>query len=76
MTLCPIARAVGCKKCPIVALCPLKGVIGDYIQPPPPGRTGGAGAPVRAASRQADAPVKRVAAARKATAKRRAKKRR
>ncbi len=30
MTLCPIAIAVGCSKCPIVAVCPLKGVIGDY----------------------------------------------
>ena len=30
MTLCPIAIAVGCKKCPAFAVCPLKGVIGDY----------------------------------------------
>jgi hypothetical protein len=30
MTLCPIAIAVGCRKCPIVGACPLKGVIGDY----------------------------------------------
>jgi hypothetical protein len=30
MTLCPVAIAVGCKKCPIFAVCPLKGVIGDY----------------------------------------------
>jgi hypothetical protein len=30
MTLCPIAVAVGCKKCPIFAVCPLKSVIGDY----------------------------------------------
>ena len=30
MTLCPIAMAVGCKKCPIFAVCPVKGVIGDY----------------------------------------------
>jgi len=30
MTLCPIAIAVGCKKCPIFAVCPVKGVIGDY----------------------------------------------
>jgi len=38
MTLCPIAIAVGCKKCPIFAVCPVKGVIGDYkkeeIAPP------------------------------------------
>ena len=39
MTLCPIALVAGCQKCPIVALCPLKSVIGDYQKPeeaPPP----------------------------------------
>lgn len=30
MTLCPVAIAVSCKNCPVVSLCPLKGVIGDY----------------------------------------------
>ena len=30
MTVCPIALAVGCKKCPVFAVCPVKGVIGDY----------------------------------------------
>ena len=30
MTLCPIAIAVGCRKCPIFAGCPVKGIIGDY----------------------------------------------
>jgi hypothetical protein len=30
MTLCPIALAAGCKKCPIVSVCPLKTVIGNY----------------------------------------------
>jgi hypothetical protein len=30
MTLCPIAIAAGCKKCPAFSVCPLKGVIGDY----------------------------------------------
>jgi len=30
MTLCPIAIAVGCKKCPVFAVCPVKSVIGDY----------------------------------------------
>ncbi len=29
MTICPIALAVGCKKCPIFAVCPVKSVIGD-----------------------------------------------
>jgi hypothetical protein len=30
MTLCPIAIAVGCKKCPGCNICPLKSAIGDY----------------------------------------------
>ena len=30
MTLCPIAIAVGCKKCPAFSVCPLKGTLGDY----------------------------------------------
>ena len=30
MTLCPIAIAVGCRKCPAFSVCPLKGVIGDH----------------------------------------------
>jgi hypothetical protein len=30
MTLCPIAIAVGCKKCPLFAVCPVKSIIGDY----------------------------------------------
>jgi len=29
MTLCPIAIAVGCAKCPAFKVCPLKSVIGD-----------------------------------------------
>jgi len=29
MTLCPIALAVGCQKCPLFSVCPLKSVIGD-----------------------------------------------
>ena len=32
MTLCPIALAAGCKKCPAFSFCPLKTVIGDYKQ--------------------------------------------
>lgn len=30
MVVCPIAIAVGCRKCPIVAICPVKKLIGDY----------------------------------------------
>lgn len=36
MTLCPIALAAGCLKCPAVKVCPLKSVIGDYQKPEPP----------------------------------------
>ena len=30
MTLCPIALAVGCRKCPAFSVCPLKALIGDF----------------------------------------------
>jgi hypothetical protein len=30
MVLCPIALAVGCRKCPVFNVCPVKSVIGDY----------------------------------------------
>ena len=33
MVICPVALAVGCKKCPIFTVCPVKGVIGDYKKP-------------------------------------------
>ena len=29
MTICPIAIAVGCKKCPMFSICPAKSIIGD-----------------------------------------------
>lgn len=29
MTICPIAIAVGCARCPAVKFCPVKTVIGD-----------------------------------------------
>ena len=35
MTLCPIALAVGCKKCPIFSFCPVKTIIGDQKQEEP-----------------------------------------
>ena len=31
-TTCPIAIAVGCRKCPIYKVCPVSSIIGD--QPP------------------------------------------
>ena len=42
MVLCPVAIAVGCKKCPVFNLCPVKGVIGDYAKEEPD-RTANAG---------------------------------
>ena len=49
MVLCPVAIAVGCKKCPIFKICPVKGVIGDYKKearapPKSAGRTTSGGA--------------------------------
>ena len=29
MVICPVAIAVGCKKCPILNVCPVKSIIGD-----------------------------------------------
>lgn len=29
MTVCPIAIAVGCRRCPAFKVCPLKAVLGD-----------------------------------------------
>lgn len=29
MTLCPVALAVGCKKCPVFKICPATGILGD-----------------------------------------------
>ena len=33
MTLCPIAIVASCKQCPAFKVCPLKSVIGDYVEP-------------------------------------------
>jgi len=33
MVICPVAIAVGCKKCPVFSVCPLKTVIGDQKAP-------------------------------------------
>ena len=45
MTLCPIALVAGCRKCPAVSACPLKGVIGDYKAPEEPQKEPAAGQP-------------------------------
>jgi len=46
MTLCPIAIMAGCSKCPAVAVCPLKGIIGDYTKQDESRKEAGAGKPV------------------------------
>jgi hypothetical protein len=33
MTLCPIAIVASCKQCPVFKVCPVKGMIGDYVKP-------------------------------------------
>jgi hypothetical protein len=30
MTICPVALAVGCEKCPVFKVCPAKSTLGDY----------------------------------------------
>jgi hypothetical protein len=35
MKICPVAIAVGCAKCPVFKVCPVKGIIGDYKPEPP-----------------------------------------
>ena len=30
MVVCPVAIAVGCPKCPVFKICPVKGLIGNY----------------------------------------------
>ena len=47
MTLCPIALAVGCTKCPAFKVCPLTTVLGDIPKAPdiPPSKTVAAPAP-------------------------------
>jgi hypothetical protein len=42
MTLCPIAMAVGCAKCPAFSMCPLKSVIGDHKKDDATGPSAGA----------------------------------
>jgi hypothetical protein len=40
VTLCPIALAVTCRKCPAFSFCPLKNVIGDEKTGPPTAKSG------------------------------------
>jgi len=50
MVLCPVAIAVGCKKCPVFGICPVKSIIGDYK----PGEkdSKGAASPKKSASKK------------------------
>ena len=62
MTICPIAIAIGCKKCPIFKICPVKTSLGDMPKP----------AEAKPAPKAAAKPEpKATAAARKGKAKRR-----
>ncbi len=45
MTVCPIALAVGCKKCPAFGICPLKTVLGDQGGAQAPAAKDGAAKP-------------------------------
>ena len=38
MTLCPIALVAFCSKCPVVGFCPLKTVIGNFVQDSKPAK--------------------------------------
>jgi hypothetical protein len=46
MVLCPVALAVGCKRCPVFSVCPAKSLIGDYR----PGDNGKTSAPEQKSS--------------------------
>ena len=67
MVLCPVALAVGCRKCPVFAVCPLKSVIGDQppTDVPPPRAEAAAKAPkstAKAAAKGKTKPAARSAA--------------
>jgi hypothetical protein len=51
MVLCPVAIAIGCRKCPIFRVCPVKGIIGDYKR--------GDDAPAKTASGKANGRTKK-----------------
>ena len=55
MVLCPVALAVGCRKCPVFAVCPLKSTIGDYApeKAPPAPRAASCAAAVTKAAKKA-----------------------
>jgi len=59
MVLCPVALAIGCRKCPVFAVCPLKSTIGDYVPPATPSPQ---------AARKAGAATTKASAAKKTAA--------
>jgi hypothetical protein len=61
MTLCPIALAVGCKKCPVFSMCPLTKVIGDQ----PKAAAAPAHAPTKSAKPSAGKPSAKSGGTRK-----------
>ncbi len=61
MVVCPVALAVGCRKCPVFSVCPVKSVIGDYVPPEKPPSPQAATA--RAAAAAAAEPAARTAKA-------------
>lgn len=52
MTLCPIALAVTCKKCPAFSFCPLKTIIGDEKAGRPAAKSGGSSGRSRGGSKK------------------------
>jgi hypothetical protein len=36
MKICPVAIAVGCRKCPVYSVCPAKAMLGGYKPDPAP----------------------------------------
>ena len=51
MTICPIAIAVGCARCAVFSVCPVKGVIGDYKRPMAASKVAKAGSPAPPAAK-------------------------
>lgn len=49
-TICPIAIAIGCRKCPIYKVCPVSSVIGDQA-PRKPEQSLSRSAPKKASKR-------------------------
>ncbi|NCN72344.1 MAG: hypothetical protein GW907_14670 [Betaproteobacteria bacterium] len=69
MTICPIAIAVGCQKCPVFKICPVKSVLGDVPKASDVKPVAGASSkPVKkAAAKPAHKTAAKKAAARKKT---------